>query len=426
MSIQPYVGDEQVIAFDDEDIIPAYDEAHHPLDPYYTVWSARAVYDHAVGNLSWPASKAKHKAECRAALGLAPPLPPIGALPIIRASGTTLVDQQTGVLWKWRGVSAFPLYANWLDGQSPDTFCRWARDNGLNVLRIFGVYCGTLGRLVPSDHPNYYAGLTPFLDAIGRHGLAVEWTMFADMQTDPLKTLDVQGHYHQVCELLAGRPGIVIEVCNEPFKNGLDPLAVYTPYNEVLQALGLYDIQNSQLPHAEYLTDHTPRDDEWPRKAKDILELTRGPSGPDFTPLQIPGICDEPMGIGVPQGGRRSMNKSDMASYHALAALFGSGSTIHGDFGLQGRLPNPAEQEVVNAITETWTKVPPAAQTWTYTAGHFADCPLVNNGLRTYGMVRDNTAVMVRVRPTEPPVAQHGWTILSQEGYQGLVVTLER
>ena len=73
---QPYIGDAAVEQYCADQIVPAYAEAGKPLDAFYVDWSARAVYDHAVGKLSWDASCAEHLAECRAALGLAPVTPP--------------------------------------------------------------------------------------------------------------------------------------------------------------------------------------------------------------------------------------------------------------------------------------------------------------------------------------------------------------
>lgn len=76
MAIQPYIGDEAVRQYLGTQIIPAYDEAQHPLDADYPIWAGRAVYDHAVGSLSWERSCAKHLRECREALGLPTPIPP--------------------------------------------------------------------------------------------------------------------------------------------------------------------------------------------------------------------------------------------------------------------------------------------------------------------------------------------------------------
>ena len=356
-----------------------------------------------------------------------PPVPPPStSLPMLRARGTTFINQETGLLWKWRGVSAFRLFDDYLHGRDIAPYCRWAQERRLNLLRVFGMYCGKLGRLVPSEVPDYFPRLNSFLGEVGTFGLCVEWVAFADMQTDPLRTIDPLGHYADLADVLLGRPGVVQEICNEPFVNGMEPTSVYHNYSELAQALGHYVPQDGTLPCAQFVTIHSPRDDEWPRKpGKNCLELSRlGWDG--HPPLRVPCVEDEPMGIGPDEAGRRSMRVADHAQCHAAASLFGCGSTIHGDFGLETRLPTSAEDAIVQAVVESWDAVPPACQTWNYTAGHLADCPLADNGLRTYGMVQGDVAVMVRIRPTAGPVSQNGWRIISERGYQGCVVELVR
>jgi hypothetical protein len=252
----------------------------------------------------------------------------------------------------------------------------------------------------------------------------VEFTIFADMQTLDLKGINQPYHYQTVINALRGRAGVVVEICNEPFKNGVVPESLYQPLPDLMQALGSYDFIDGQIKHADYVTMHTDRGPEWPRKAKDMLEVSRlGWEG--FTALRHPCIGDEPLGIGA-GGGSRSLIASDHAAYHGVAALFCPGSTLHSTFGVETRLPNAEEQVCVGAAITTLQAVPPECATWKYTAGHLGDCPLENQGLRVYGMIDAGRAVCVLVRPTGPPVARDGWRIVSQRGYQGLVVELAR
>lgn len=428
--MQPYPDEPTVIVPATRRVAATYAEAGHAYNPEMGVHTTRMTYDYCAG-MSWDASEAKHLRELREQLGLpviptpSPSVPPPGELPLLRCRGTQFVDAKTDQPWKWRGVSAFRLFDEWQMGNDIVPYCQWALVNNINILRVFGMYAGALGRLIPDEIDRYFYKVRDFLNVMESYGLSLEWVAFADLQRPGLDHLDVQRHYHNLVDVLLGREGVVLEICNEPPLNGLDPTTVYTRFGELAQALGLYNPENNTLPVAQYLTDHTPRDDEWPRKAKDILELTKLGAG-SMPPLMVPGICDEPMGIGVDQPGRRSMSKPDMAQYHALAALFGSGSTIHGDFGIECRLPNADEQAVVDAITMSWSAVPEPCQLWEYTAGHLDWCPLENHALREYGMMLGNLATMVRIRPDGPPVARNGWRIVNQTGYQGCVVELTR
>jgi len=424
MTSQPYIGDDLVGDYNEQQIAPAYAEAKKQLDKRYPIWSGRAVFDHADG-MSWETSCAKHLAECRAALGLVDPIPPPGPVPMLRVADTRFYDALTGSTWKWRGASAFRLFELFLKGENIGPFCRWALTSQINILRVFGAYNGGIGRLIPTEYPTYGAQLPRFLDVVNGYGLSVEFTIFADMQTPALAAINQASNYQTVINILRGRAGVVVEICNEPFKNGVVPESLYQPLPDLMQALGSYDFIDGQIKHADYVTMHTDRGPEWPRKAKDMLEVSRlGWDG--FTALRHPCIGDEPLGIGPEQPGSRSMVAADHAAYHGVAALFSSGSTIHSTFGVQTRLPTAEEQRCLAAATATMQAVPPECATWKYTAGHLGDCPLENQGLRVYGMIDAGRAVCVLVRPTGPPVARDGWRIVSQRGYQGLVVELAR
>ena len=113
--MQPYIDDPAVKAYCQDQIAPAYAEAQKPLDADYPVWPARAVYDHGVGKLSWAASCAKHLAECRSALGLAPPIPPSVADPrLVRANFCNLTDS-----------TGRPIYSACLAAQTPAMQGEW-------------------------------------------------------------------------------------------------------------------------------------------------------------------------------------------------------------------------------------------------------------------------------------------------------------
>jgi len=418
-----YIGDASVIDFCEDKIVPSYAEAKKKLDAQYPVWSGRAIYDHAVG-MDWEVSCAKHLAECRAALGIVEPTPPPELLPLLITANTQFYDVITSKAWKWRGSSAFRLFEMFLKGEPIDPFCRWAAANSINILRVFGMYDGGIGRLIPTEYPGYFIKLPQFLNAVGTYGLSVEFVIFADKQTSELVGINTSSHYQTMINILRGRVGTVAEVCNEPFKNGVVPEDIYQPLPDLMQALGSSDFIDGQIKHADYITMHTDRGAEWPRKAKDMLEVSRQ-GWENFTALQNPCIGDEPLGIGAGSGSR-SLVAIDHAAYHGVAALFCSGSTIHSTFGVETRLPIAEEQQCVSAAIVTMKAVPSECATWDYTAGHLGDCPLEQQGLRVYGMINGGRAVCVLVRPTGPPIARNGWRIVSRRGYQGIVVELAR
>ena len=149
--------------------------------------------------------------------------------------------------------------------------------------------------------------------------------------------------------------------------------------------------------------------------------------------LKLPCVADEPMGLGrvVPGGStQRSMVASDHAQYHALASLFGAGSTLHGNFGNELRLPDEEEQKVVDCITSSWNIIPAEVhESWAYSRVGLSTSPLADTGsLRTYSMISPDgqRAWAVDVRPTAPPEAMPGWHIVAQRGFEGCIVECAR
>jgi hypothetical protein len=352
---------------------------------------------------------------------------------MIRVSGTRFVDAATGATWKYRGCSAFTLFEQFAVGRNIGPFCQWAQANGVGVLRVLGMYNGGIGSFKPFHVSFYYAHLVDFLNEVARFGLSVEFVVFADVQLGAAEGLNLRNHYRQVRDVLRGRKGVLLEQWNEPFKNGYDASVPVEPVPDLVQATGWYDVIDHRIIHADYLTLHGVRDDEWPRKgAKDVLELTRLglAKDPEFVPLGIPGVNDEPYGIGrilpPPASQQRSLTAQDHGEHAAACMLFGAGHTIHGDFGIACRVPDAEEQKCVDAIVQAWDAVPDECQLWTYTRGGLDDCPLENNGLRTYAMLDGNRSVAVRIRATAPPVARAGWRIIGERGPGGCVVELAR
>jgi hypothetical protein len=190
------------------------------------------------------------------------------------------------------------------------------------------------------------------------------------------------------------------------------------------------------LPSWHYLTDHSPRDSEWPRKAKNILEFTTlGAAG--WAAQEKPGVEDEPIGIDeTAVAGSRTDNAQDCADYYAVAHLFGAGATLHTQaLGIDGVLPGAVAQGCCEAVRDVWAYFSNAgivdAQTGQYTRGGLADCPIVHDdalALRTFGMIQGNKAVVVPVRRQGgwalTPVAP--WVVSDQGGYNQNVIVLTR
>ena len=219
MSIQPYIGDAAVGAYCDDAIKPVYVEAKQAVDSRFPIWSGRAVYDHAVGALSWPASCAKHLRECREALGLsAPPSPPVAALTPLRVEQGRLRNDHGWL--HWRGLSEFSALHLVRTGSEGELIRRLDRAQacGRNGIRVL-MMARNMFDLAPSM-VGYWLAADRMVALAEAHGLYVEACLFADAQ-------DVMpdAHSRQVLTLAFAawcreHPTVFPQLCNEPFKNG--------------------------------------------------------------------------------------------------------------------------------------------------------------------------------------------------------------
>lgn len=256
---------------------------------------------------------------------------------------------------------------------------------------------------------------------------------------------------------------VLIEVANEPDAQGINAIAAIEGVNRrgVVTSLGYYDLRKSDgwidddpvthvwdLPMLDYVTVHTDRGPEWPRKAKDALEIRGGWDTRDdvsqqnenrtvWRGAQRPVIGDEPMGAAErDEDGRRSTSASDFRAHHAIAHIYGAGSTLHSQAGLEGRARREDETQqaaCAAAVREVWQAIPPEAQLGEYTRGGLASLPIEWGGegdsLRDYGLMLGARAwvVVARKRPGRAIVAKPGWRIVETIGDESsCLVMLER
>jgi hypothetical protein len=340
-----------------------------------------------------------------------PPIPPAPTLGPLRIEGQAFYD--AAGIWKWHGASHFRMFRQWLDGVDQEPVFEWARVLGVNTFRAFTML--SWANLLPRDYTD--AQLRAFAENVGAEGFRLELVALADC-VSLMPTIEAQQrHVARLGDVLGDLPHVFLELANEPshHTNQVDPLAFVQIATPCLWSRGSsHGDQPAIVPPWDYGTDHTPRDGEWPRKSKNLLEWA--------TMAGVPYVGDEPNKI---RGSE--LSPSDCGDYAAVAALFASGSTIHAQsLGIEGRVPTGAEQACCEAYAASWRAVPPDAQLGRYTAGHLGDSPLEHDDatcLRTFATLQGSKATAVRVRPTVPPVARDGWRIIREVGH---IVYLER
>lgn len=352
-------------------------------------------------------------------------VPPVLA---IHVDGTVFRDT-SGAIWSWRGVTAFTLLQQVAAGQDIGPYLDHRREAGANLVRVLA----TMKNIV--DFPpmaSSDAQLRALLETAHAHGLRVELVALADAQDWPM---DAQRRQVQrVIDAVAAAGSLdVVEVANEPFKNSAPPCEVMKGVSRkpgVLMASGAYDIEGGFLCMLDYVTIHNPRDDEWPRKAKDALDIRDGFDG--FAGARVPVVSDEPIGADENnKPGSRSNVPDDFFWFAATSKLMGAGATFHSTAGVLAQEPGPLQAAAERAFFAGMSAVPDDAQTGQYTRGPLSNCPLEHTdatALRTFCSLQGGSSRCVVIRPTSTWTAtsRDGWRIASSTGPRGSVLTLTR
>ncbi|HMG19499.1 MAG TPA: hypothetical protein VK573_12295, partial [Gemmatimonadales bacterium] len=154
-----------------------------------------------------------------------------------------------------------------------------------------------------------------------------------------------------------------------------------------------------------HLTAHTRRDDEWPRRAHDLLEYHNG-GGPHHRTdpaYRVPCVADEPAKPSDISGNK----EQDYLAYAGTCALLGSGATWHCESGKYALLPTDEERRCAAAFLKGLNAFPDDAP-----LGHYRRLDEQGGSLRTYAV--GNCAV--RIRPTTREAPEPGWRSLDPAG----------
>jgi hypothetical protein len=351
------------------------------------------------GNHTFEALTAGHYLVCAEALGFTPDcgstdVPPANseiAIELRRAVPPILPLTTDGPIflagdqpWRWDGVSAFRLLDAFAHGQDLQPF--FDRFRGFNVLRVwlYTSWKDANGQPIGWDPPAADIVLR-FLARCRDAGFYVELTLFTD--NDPARSAPIRAI---VSALAAAAPtNLLIEIANEPDANKIDT----TPYRAQLEATpflytsGDYDPSSSHF--GRYLTYHTPRDNDWPRKSKGLREFWDG-SGPDAPgpAIHVPAVADEPI-----RPDQANYADQDYLAYFALASLAGAGATFHYEGGKWARLPDANEGRCLDAALAGLNAFPADAPRQLY--AHDMTDEQATGSLRTYRF----GPYGVRVRP---------------------------
>ncbi len=318
---------------------------------------------------------------------------PIAALQI---DGPIFRTEQ-GEPWRWQGVSAFALLDRFTKGEDLQPFLDAYR--GYNLLRVW-LYVPRKEWGDRAWEPPPLATIRAFLARVARDRWYVELTLLTD--DDPAR---LPWARQLVVDLSAANPpppNLFLEIGNEPTTHKqIDTGALRSVLESSPFLFSSGDYEESDRFFGRYLTAHTPRDAEWPRKAHDLLEyfIGGGPKTPADPAHRVPIVADEPIRPDEAPGDLDAKQR-DYYAYGATCALLGAGATFHAQTGKWAQLPTDEERVMAAALLAGLSAFPADAR-----LGAYRRIDEGRGSLRTYGM----GPYLVRIRPTTPEAPEPGW-----------------
>src|SRR4051812_3907056 len=181
------------------------------------------------------------------------------ALLPLHTDGKVFRDSR-GAIWTWRGVTAFSLLQQFVEGRNIGPYLDARRAAGANIVRVL-LTMRNIAEFPPTAYSDVQ--LRAFLAAVHARGLRVELVALADAQDWPIEKQRAQLQ-RTIDAAVAGGGLDVVEIANEPFKNSAPPCDVLRGVGRrpgVLLASGDYEVQEGTLCVLDYVTTHNPRID---------------------------------------------------------------------------------------------------------------------------------------------------------------------
>ena len=272
------------------------------------------------------------------------------SLPFLYTNGKAFVEDGGERRWVWKGSSDFKLFARYMDGEDITPVLRQRQEVGANILRVFLMYDGALGRFHPWEHdwPSFFRSFIPL---VGAHGLRVKFDVCADAQVAMSELWMRQMWFRDITTTAAEYANIaLISAGNEWPQNGFKPTDFTRPTNTGRLLLARGSSVGDAPPWGHYgdpyidqwdfIEWHSRRDSPKYLLDNDAWFIGDGqvrPVEPPSKPAR-PIVDDEPIGASEnPQPGRR-YNDTYSAQALALKSRIISGMTFHSDQGINSEL----------------------------------------------------------------------------------------
>lgn len=352
--------------------------------------------------------------------------------PVFKSAPVLSIDKThflaNGALARVQGITAFVTLQHYMENKtmSVGAIFDFGRLLHANLIRVLGEIGWT--NFDPSDYSTYYDLLDEFFTYCKFQGFWVDYNCFAMAERyDSIEMAKL--HVARTSSIAARHSNVLYSLGNEPFKNlpfDTSPHDFFTSIDPRCKLWNYGASPDPKLPYkptGTFVSEHTPRDNEWFRKSKHAIETQ------DF--VGVPDLLAEPMGaIGVIGSGTSSQRDNDprhFLEYFACGSLF-AGSVFHSEELKFSRIPTGKELECAFAARAGWDSIPVEFMQGHYSALHISDCPIEQTEklMKGYFMILGNRAmgVMIQPEPGYVPQTKDGWRIV--ENKENCILTLER
>jgi hypothetical protein len=336
-------------------------------------------------------------------------------------------EKDDGTPWLRLACTDFALLRLMHEGQDITPIVRERVTMGFNEARVFSMMCGNLGRLLPTEIPDYYTSLlSRFLDLCEAESLRIELTALVDANDGAHWSQQQRiDHFNQCAEILARRTGTphLLERVNENDQgmNATSMDGFTCPTNGVWCCSGSYGadvIPPDYAPQWHYGTVHPARPPDWPRKA------VHNPMEDIADRCKVPATANE---LTRPDQGRGPV-ASDHFDTGAGISLLHNGGCFHSETGKFSRsfATSDPDRQCATEYIRGAKLVPLSYRYGQYTAGHLSEMPIeshptggsdpLNWNSRAYARITANTSCAVVLQRTAEFQAKplNGWTIVEQ------------
>lgn len=241
--------------------------------------------------------------------------------------------------------SDFLLYQRFLNGENITPIVTQRADLGFNMVRVFGMCNGSLGRFIPADYGEaYFTQLPEFYRVLQRYGLYGEFTANADSRTVFTNGADQTAVWMRLGTIFPLIQNALVECVNE---NDQPINTLWTDLVRMRDVCAAHGSNGSQAapvrPTWDYETVHLNSAFEWQRKTGHWpYECSNGANG--LAASHVPVMANE--NTRYPDNDSSMAHAQDAA---AGAALLCAGSCFHSVRGKASQVWDGVELDAAQA-----------------------------------------------------------------------------